>query len=52
MIVRLIAASVCQRSRGALGDDHAVDDYRDAIGEVLGLVHVVGREEDRLPERP
>jgi hypothetical protein len=36
--------------RGALGDDRAVAQDAQPVGEVLGLVHVVGGEEDRLPE--
>ena len=36
----------------ALGDDLAADDDRHPIGEDLGLVHVVGGEEDRLAQRP
>ena len=35
----------------ALGDDAALAQDRHAVGEVLGLVHVVGGEEDRLAER-
>ena len=47
---------VCMRSRpaervrGPLGDDLALRDHRHAVREVLGLVHEVGREEDRLPD--
>ena len=39
------------RRRSALGDDPAARDDRDAVGEVLRLVHVVRREQDRLAER-
>ena len=34
----------------ALGDDHAVLDDRDAVGERLRLVEVVGGQQDRLAE--
>ena len=38
-------------SVAALGDDPAVAQDRHPVGEVLGLVHVVGGEEDGLAER-
>ena len=37
--------------RGALGDDASSDDDRDPVGELLGLVHVVGGQQHRLAER-
>ena len=40
--------ATAQRLRGTLGDDPAGGDDRDAVSELLGLVHVVGGEEDRL----
>ena len=36
----------------SLTDDHAVAEHRDAIGELLRLVEVVRREQDRRAERP
>ena len=33
--------------RGALGDDAAVVEHRDPVGELVGLVEVLGGEEDR-----
>ena len=41
-----------ERLRSALRDDPARGDHRDAVGEVLRLVHVVRGEQDRLAERP
>ena len=35
------------RLGGALGHDLATADHRDTVGQVLGLLHVVGREHDR-----
>ena len=40
-----------ERLRRALGDDPSGGDHGDPVGQVLGLVHVVSREEDRLAER-
>ncbi len=40
-----------ERLRGALCQDAAVVDDHDAVGEVLGLVEVVGREQDRGTQR-
>ena len=37
--------------RGALGDDPAVVEDRDPVGELVGLVEVLGGEEDRDPAR-
>ena len=38
---------VLELERGALGDDPAVVDDDDAVGELVGLVEVLGREEER-----
>ena len=43
--------AAAERPRRPLGDDPAAGDDRDAVGELLGLVHVVRREEDGLAER-
>jgi hypothetical protein len=41
-----------QLRRCSDGDDLAPAENGDAVGELLGLVEVVRREEDRLAERP
>ena len=42
--------AAAERAGRPLGDDPAAGDDRDAVGELLGLVHVVRREEDGLAE--
>ena len=42
--------AIAERARRALGDDLAGGDHGDPVGEPLGLLHVVGRQEDRLAE--
>ena len=44
--------AAAERLRRALRDDLAGGDDRDPVGEAFGLLHVVGREEDRLAEVP
>ena len=39
-----------ERLRRALGDDPAGGDHRDPVGEALGLLHVMGRQEHGLAE--
>src|SRR5581483_4711828 len=39
-----------ERPRRSLRDDLAAGDHGDPVGELLGLVHVVRREEDGLAE--
>ena len=41
-----------QLARGAVGEDAPVLDDRHAVGELLGLLEVVGRQHDRLAELP
>src|SRR5262249_25890830 len=43
---RRSADLLLQRLRRALGDDAAVVDDPDAVGELVGLLEVLGREED------
>ena len=50
MIVVAWASRSPRSSRRAAGDDLAAGDDRDPVGEALGLVHVMGGEEDRLAE--
>ena len=45
---RSVAAA--ERLRRALGDDPPCGDDRDAVGQALGLLHVVGGQEDGLAE--
>jgi hypothetical protein len=40
-----------ERVGRALGDHAAAGDHHDAVGQALGLLHVVRREQDRLAER-
>src|SRR5262249_44258643 len=46
--LRALARELCGR---ALADDLAADDDGHAVGELLGLVEVVGRQQDRRAER-
>src|SRR6185312_3178720 len=45
------AEALAELPGAALGDDAAAAQDRHAVGQVLGLVHVVGGEEDGLAER-
>ena len=45
-----VALAVADVGGRAGGDDPAAGDHGDAVGELLGLLHVVGGEEDRLAE--
>src|SRR6266545_3266423 len=49
---RLGDVPAAERLRAALRHDPAGGDDRDPVGEVLGLVHVVGGEQDGLAEVP
>jgi len=46
------AVTAAEGLGGAIGDDTAGGDHRDPVGEVLGLVHVVGGEKDGLAQGP
>ena len=46
---RVGADALLQRLRRVEGEDPAVVHDRDAVAELVGLLHVVRREQDRLP---
>ena len=48
--VDAVGAAAPERVGRALGDDPPAGDHGDAVGEVLGLVHVVRGEQDRRAE--
>ena len=48
---RATIRTVSESVRGSFGDDQSVRHHGDTVGQILGLVHVMGGEQDRRAER-